>query len=167
MHSDQKKKKEREIFCRNSQIFCLDLSSRLPPLIFPLMFLAKAHPFPKLNPSIRGASPIIMPFDFEPAFRSRSSSSSSSRIPRAPLGSKAFSSASFHAATTFHFFRRLFLAPFPLFFRPPRSTHPARPNGNATHPSISIGEFQFISWFLTHASISNEMFAISRRGFEI
>ena len=163
-----KREKKREIFRRNSQIFCLDLSSRAPPpLIFPLMFLAsrgepKAHPFPKLNPSIRGASPIIMPFDFDPklAFRSRSSSSSSSsphllcstRLQR-PSPPPFFQR--FQAATTFHFFRP-FPRPLPAVLS--RSTHPTRPNGNAT-PPLHRGISIYLLVFKSRLDIQRERYS--------
>lgn len=87
-----------------------------------------------------------MPFDFEPAL---------SEPPPLPLCSTrqrpspptSFPQRS-DTATTFHFFRRHFTNvsfPTPLLAV---ATHQM----GKRHPSPSIGEFQFISWFLSHAS---------------
>lgn len=88
------------------------------------------------------------------------------RISCAPLGSKGlllrrFSNVSRRQPRFIS--SALFLAPSPLFFRGLRTLR----DQTGTPPHPSIGEFQFISWFLSHASISSEKDIRHFRGFEI
>lgn len=137
-------KKKKKIFCRNSQIFCLDLSSAnisanvsREPRRTESTSISKIEPFD-------GASPIIMPFDFDPL--SDLAPPPPPCIPCAPLAApKAFSSNVFRTNVSF--------LP-PTFPRPSRCSFARRGLRTLRDPPtpISIGEFQFISWFLSHAS---------------
>lgn len=99
-----------------------------------------------------GASPIIMPFDFDPL--SDLAPPPPPCIPCAPLAApKAFSSNVFR--TNVSFLPPTFPRPSPLFFH---STHPTRP----THPHLHRGISIYLLVFKSRL-VSNEIFAISRR----